>query len=63
MLFFQYGTYSYLSAAPVSAKAADSGNQGPGVAIFVGVVGGVVLLGLIGFGITRMRRSPRDEVE
>jgi peptide/nickel transport system substrate-binding protein len=62
-LFFQYGTYSYLSARPASAKAAESGNQGPGVAVFGGVVGGVVLLGLIGFGITRMRRSPRDEIE
>jgi peptide/nickel transport system substrate-binding protein len=62
-LFFQYGVYSYLSARPASAKAADSGNQGPGVAIFAGVVGGVVLLGLIGFGLTRIRRSSRDEIE
>jgi peptide/nickel transport system substrate-binding protein len=63
VLFFQYGTYSYASAVPASTKTTDSGNQGPGVAVFGGVVGGVVLLGLIGFGVSRLRRTPRDDVE
>jgi peptide/nickel transport system substrate-binding protein len=62
-LFFQYGTYSYLSATPATKKSSDSGDQGPGVAIFGGVVGGVVALGLIGWGVSRIRRSPRDDIE
>lgn len=62
-LFFQYGTYSYVSATPASKKANQSGDQGPGVAVLGGVVGGIVLLSLVVWGIARVRRSPREDIE
>jgi peptide/nickel transport system substrate-binding protein len=60
VLLFQNGTYSYSSIIPLSA---DHAPQGPSVAQAGGVVGGLALLWAIGFGVTRLRRPPQDEVE
>lgn len=60
VLLFQNGTYSYSSIIPLSA---DNTPQGPSVAQAGGVVGGLALVWLLGFGLTRLRRPPQDEVE
>jgi peptide/nickel transport system substrate-binding protein len=60
VLIYQNGTYSYSSIIPLSA---DGAPQGPSVALAGGVVGGLVALWLLGFGVARLRRPPQDEVE
>jgi peptide/nickel transport system substrate-binding protein len=60
VLIYQNGTYSYSSIIPLSA---DNAPEGPSVAQAGGVVGGIALLWAFGFGVTRLRRPPQDEVE
>ncbi len=60
VVLFQNGTYSYSSILPLKA---DSTPEGPSVAQAGGVVGGIALLWALGFGVTRLRRPPQDEVE
>lgn len=59
-LFFQYGTYSYSSIIPLKG---DHTIEGPTPAQAGGVVGGIALLWALGYGVTRWRRPPQDEVE
>jgi peptide/nickel transport system substrate-binding protein len=59
-LFFQYGTYSYSSVIPLSG---DRQIEGPTPAQAGGVVGGLVVLWALGYGISRWRRPAQDEVE
>jgi peptide/nickel transport system substrate-binding protein len=59
-LFFQYGTYSYSSVIPLSGSHEL---EGPTTAQAGGVVGGILVLWALGYGIARWRRPPQDEVE
>jgi peptide/nickel transport system substrate-binding protein len=66
-LLFQYGTYSYRSIEPVTAKqkkkaAAKDTSSNSGVVVASVVGGAVVIGGAVFFGLSR-RRRPESEVE
>jgi peptide/nickel transport system substrate-binding protein len=59
-LIFQYGTYTYRFVEPVSATTAptsSSSNMGLWIGIGAAVL---VVIGLVGFLLTRSRRSADD---
>jgi peptide/nickel transport system substrate-binding protein len=66
-LLFQYGTYSYKSIEPVTAKkkaaaAAKESSSGSGIVVASVIGGAVIIGGAVFFGL-RGRRRPESEVE